>query len=1679
MKRFLSMLLTAAMLVTAAPTTFADDIADDNQIVTAAETETENSASGDELNNSEESEDKEEIKNDEESESEDNTEAEAPAEEEKTAEDENNSDDNVVDESIVKSQEDNDNEISLYADETSEVQYSIDGGNNWIESTLVNAVTTIGTGTGTIKVIADITTTSEIVVSGDINLDLCGFTINGNNTHRVFKVTGKLTLDDSSETKTGTIKGGYIKSSSSTASPIGGAAVYLPADTNAVFVMNSGNFLENRAEGELGLGGAILAEPNTTLTINGGSFVSNEAAFAGGAIGVDSAEFLMNGVELSKNKSIEVSGTFYGAYGGGAIFLQITTGSKPKNVPTIKNCIFDSNSTTASQGFGGGAIISNEASLNITGCKFTNNTASAYRGGAIHAYESDVNISDSIISDNEARIGGGIYISNGGTTTVSNSYIVDNKATSAGYDVANNSASAKYTMPTSYTDKSTGKTYGVKWYYDGLKAGETASRYIESAAEEKTDLADTSEKCGLKAVYTEAVDPEVHLKYETYGRYAKTVDKDMTYAEAIEMLKADNPTDPELTVLKSFSVNQPWTYGGKIMKSASLAESPIITRTDDYNGEIISLKSNTLRVSDVVLDGQDKANIESPLIKATGGSIVLTSVVLRNNKNSAVSSKGGAILVDGKATLGFSSGSSDELCENVIIDNCSAVHGGALYFDGSSNAKGIFKNSQFINNTADTGSVLYANEQFNLVFESCLFNGNKYVTSDTNSDNFTKSSTIYCTRTSDKDDHSYTQIFLCGNTSFDGNSTNSDILLDGTLTDLSDGTYFYTTTGNIAGRDGFKNVGNDKIKLAVGAYNRNPASYSFGRVAGLSSGAWAEEAAAFNLVPTLGETLESDVRIAPHDGYFKLEKITAKDIRLLSIEMQGEKRVAAQEMADFASQYSKANIKLEAIEGTLETKSSADTATSTSKYVFKATAKSTSTTIKDMYLAYTEGTEAKVKGTVGSDGQTATLTVTPDDWLKLYDASQGSSSLIAVIYVITETKVTLTVKNINYPEGVTGTSFNAVVDNKTVNPGESITVDAGKAVEFKQTGLDDWLGYIEDETGNNSIILSSGKYSIRQLNKNATINVGFKHKTTVGGEYKDYGTYAIDTEMMAAKTNTSYGSLKKNFQQMTIKPNDNYKLENVTAATKSGQDIKVYFAYINEDGTTDEKVTDYSKIGNYLIGFYMPDDDVIVTPVYKALAQEITIDTVEGGMISAEPNGSVAQGVTVKLTANPNYGYELGSWNVYKTDDTATTVAVTKAEDGTYTFTMPSYPVTVSAVFVKKTHNITTSVASGAESGTVSVSQAENVEVGAEVTVTANASEYYTIDKVIATEKTTGNKITITDNKFAMPDDDVVVTATFKKQQFTVTKAATENGTITIVAPEPGSDGNVTLDWGKTVKINVKADNFYEIATVTVGGSTVDVDINGDYSFEMPKNDTTISATFKKVKYTITGQGDNVTFDIPSSDTYNWGDIVEFTVTPAQWYTIDSVTIPNIEITDKGNGKYSFVMPSRNVTITVIASKPMHTITFDTKGGNAVQSVTVANGDSFEKTIPTWAGRGFAGWYLDENYENKYDFSTPVEKSMTLYARWFLWGDVNGDQEIDSYDAALIRRCMVGLAPYDKMTQRIAGFVTGFADGRSNPDSSDAATIRRLCVGLITRFKVEDEKAGCEFDLDTNSIVNN
>lgn len=66
-----------------------------------------------------------------------------------------------------------------------------------------------------------------------------------------------------------------------------------------------------------------------------------------------------------------------------------------------------------------------------------------------------------------------------------------------------------------------------------------------------------------------------------------------------------------------------------------------------------------------------------------------------------------------------------------------------------------------------------------------------------------------------------------------------------------------------------------------------------------------------------------------------------------------------------------------------------------------------------------------------------------------------------------------------------------------------------------------------------------------------------------------------------------------------------------------------------------------------------------------------------------------------------------------------------------------------------------------------------------------------------------------------------------------------------------------------------------------------------------------------------------------------------------------------------------------------------YTVTFDTQGGSAVEPQTVALGELLvEPEAPAKPGSLFAGWYKDAQCIKKYDFTTPVYKNMTLYAKW-------------------------------------------------------------------------------------------
>ena len=79
----------------------------------------------------------------------------------------------------------------------------------------------------------------------------------------------------------------------------------------------------------------------------------------------------------------------------------------------------------------------------------------------------------------------------------------------------------------------------------------------------------------------------------------------------------------------------------------------------------------------------------------------------------------------------------------------------------------------------------------------------------------------------------------------------------------------------------------------------------------------------------------------------------------------------------------------------------------------------------------------------------------------------------------------------------------------------------------------------------------------------------------------------------------------------------------------------------------------------------------------------------------------------------------------------------------------------------------------------------------------------------------------------------------------------------------------------------------------------------------------------------------------------------------------------------------------------------IYTITFDSNGGTSVASQRVLKGNMVSKpSNPTKSNCGlFTGWYTDSSLKNKYDFSTQVTSSFTLYAGW---GECTGNIDVPS-----------------------------------------------------------------------------
>lgn len=175
---------------------------------------------------------------------------------------------------------------------------------------------------------------------------------------------------------------------------------------------------------------------------------------------------------------------------------------------------------------------------------------------------------------------------------------------------------------------------------------------------------------------------------------------------------------------------------------------------------------------------------------------------------------------------------------------------------------------------------------------------------------------------------------------------------------------------------------------------------------------------------------------------------------------------------------------------------------------------------------------------------------------------------------------------------------------------------------------------------------------------------------TRSGNVNTYNTYESMMGTMTAITINRYikigGSMSDDVAE--------YRLDStVNSMNIIGQKLSAVWKTYN-GGTLNTTISNPDDLTEskyvYNLYFYYPN------------ALEITNSTTDtNGSITVDK--MAAQGDEVEVTVKPADRYQLKSLTVYKTGDESTQVSLTPGQNGTYTFTMPDYAVSVKAEFEK------------------------------------------------------------------------------------------------------------------------------------------------------------------------------------------------------------------------------------------------------------------------------------------------------------------------------------------------------------------------------------------------------------
>ncbi|MEY8387691.1 InlB B-repeat-containing protein [Oscillospiraceae bacterium 38-13] len=224
-----------------------------------------------------------------------------------------------------------------------------------------------------------------------------------------------------------------------------------------------------------------------------------------------------------------------------------------------------------------------------------------------------------------------------------------------------------------------------------------------------------------------------------------------------------------------------------------------------------------------------------------------------------------------------------------------------------------------------------------------------------------------------------------------------------------------------------------------------------------------------------------------------------------------------------------------------------------------------------------------------------------------------------------------------------------------------------------------------------------------------------------------------------------------------------------------------------------------------------------------------------------------------------------------------------------------------------------------------------------------------------------------------------------------------ENGPEITVGPgnggNVGGNGEITVPGGGTVQIGK------DPATTITPPTGGEVTPNPDGTVTVPDG-TTVKSGNGGPKVTV-GPGNGGTIGSNGGVTVGGGETVKVGDT--------TVTLPEGGGTVKPNpdgtiplpggtvvtptGKDPITVPDGGGTVnpgTGEVTLNVHTVTFDSQGGSAVNPIKVTHGKTaVQPGNPTRSGYAFGGWYKESGYTNAWNFTTDtVTGDITLYAKW-------------------------------------------------------------------------------------------